>query len=258
MNYRLFIILLLLLALSGVTIAQVEIPILHQRVTDFTNTLSFSQWKALESLLQQFEDSTSNQLVIVLIPSLLQESIEDYTVRTFEKNQLGLRGKNNGVLMVIAKNDRIVKIEVGYGLEGVLTDALSSQIIEREIKPSFRNNDFHGGMKAGAQAIIAATAGEYKVERRGKKAPLVTVGLFAALVLLMLFLIPAIRSRRKYMMGSGRWSYDSGWGVPIGTLGHHSSGGGSGWNNGGGWTSGGGDWSGGGGMSGGGGATGSW
>ena len=118
--------------------AQTEIPALQQRVTDFTNTLSYSDWKDLESRLKRFEDSTSTQIAILMINSLEGASIEEYSMRVFEKNKLGQKGKDNGVLILVAKTDRKVRIDVGYGLEGVLTDALNSQIVTRQICESLR------------------------------------------------------------------------------------------------------------------------
>lgn len=232
--------------------AQQDIPILRQRVNDFTNSLQFIEWRALESRLQQFEDSTSNQVVILFLNSLQGNSIEDYAVKVFEANKLGQRNKNNGVLVVVAKEDRLVRIEVGYGLEGVLTDAVTSQIIEREIKGNFKKGDFYGGLMSGVSAIIAATSGEYKAEPRGKKAPFVSgILVLIGFIFFFGFFLPMLSSKRRYVIGRGNWIYHSGWGS-------FGGGGGSSFGSWGGGSSGGGWSGGGGGMSGGGGATGSW
>lgn len=244
--------LILLLAMTSANlVAQPEMPLLQQRVTDFTNSLSFSEWRDLETRLKQFEDSTSTQIAILLLSSLDGGSIEDYSMRVFEKNKLGQKGKDNGVLIVIAKSDRKARIEVGYGLEGVLTDAATTQIREREMNPRFKANDFYGGLNAAVSAIMATTAGEYNVGPRGEKAPLMSV----ILVLLFLgilgaFVLPMLSSKRRTVIGSGSSTYRSGWGWPYGGVG---KGGGSG-----GGSFGGGGFSGGGGMGGGGGSSGSW
>jgi uncharacterized protein len=231
--------------------AQREIPTLQQRVTDFTNTLTYNDWKALESRLKAFEDSTSTQIAILLINSLEGEDLFDYSMRVFDLNKIGAKSKNNGVLLLVVKGERLIRITVGYGLEGVLTDALTTQIMDREIKPYFKAENFYAGLTSGASAIMAATAGEYKVDERGKNAPLVTI--IAVLVffgVIGAFVIPALAGRRRYEIGSRGSRYVSGWGWPYGgSWGSRSSGGSS---------FGGGGWSGGGGMSGGGGASGSW
>ena len=243
--------LLLTLGLAS-AFSQREVPALQQRVTDFTNTLNYNEWRLLESRLKQFEDSTSTQIVVLLVSSLNGSDIFDYSMKVFDENKIGTKSKNNGVLIVVAKDDRKIRITPGYGLEGVLTDALSTQIIERDIKPYFKANNFYAGLSSGVSSIIAATAGEYKVQSRGKSAPLITVimtliffGVIGALVL------PFLAGRRRSVIGSRGTIYASGWGWPYG-----GSGSGGGFS--GGSFGGGGGFSGGGGMSGGGGASGSW
>jgi uncharacterized protein len=234
-----------------ISIAQPEIPVLQQRVTDFTNSLSYSEWKDLESRLKNFEDSTSTQVAILLVQSMEGGSIEDFSIRVFETNKLGQKGRDNGVLIVVAKQDRKVRIDVGYGLEGVLTDALTSQITSREITPHFKQGDFYGGLLAGVKAVMAASAGEYELKDKGRIAPMTSI----ILVLFFLgfmgaFVLPMMSSKRRYLIKSGNWSYHSGWGWRSGGFGGGGFGGGS--------FGGGGGFSGGGGMAGGGGATGSW
>jgi uncharacterized protein len=155
-------------------------------------------------------------------------------------------------LLVIAKDDKKMKIEVGYGLEGVLTDALSSEIIRNDIAPHFTNENYFAGLVTGLDAIMRATAGEYQAENRGRNAPVVSsaLGIFA-LLFIFFFLLPIMAARRRYVVGSGGHRYFSGWGYG-GWPGSFGGGGGFGG------FGGGGGWSGGGGMSGGGGATGSW
>ena len=228
--------------------AQTELPILTQRVTDFTNTLSYAEWSSLEREMQHFEDSTSNQIAIVLVPTTGEMSIEEYANKTFEANRLGQEVKNNGVLMVVAFDRRQMRIEVGYGLEGVLTDALTRQIIEKEMKPRFRNDQYFGGLIAAVYAVAGAIGGEYTVEDGGKAAPVIAFGgMIAVMLFLIFFLRPLLARRRGAVLSTMGPVYYSGWGWRGGNSGKSGLGGGgfSGF-------------SGGGGLSGGGGATGSW
>lgn len=228
--------------------AQPEVPTLQQRVTDFTNSLTFTEWRSLESRLQRFEDSTSTQIAILLVSSLQGESIEDFSMRVFEKNKIGQQQKDNGVLVVVVKDDRIARIDVGYGLEGVLTDAATSQIIERDMKPYFRADNFYAGLSSGVSSIIAVAEGGYRVESAGKTAPLVSgIMLVFFIVFMLVFFMPMLAARRRYLIRSGGWMYNSGWGWGSGGFGSSRGSGGSS-----------GGWSGGGGMAGGGGATGRW
>jgi uncharacterized protein len=141
---------------------------------------------------------------------------------------------------VIAKQDHAMRIEVGYGLEGVLTDAVTSQIIREEITPHFKADNYFGGIVTGVDAIMRAAAGEYHVDNKGKRAPAASAGLLIIIIIFLIFvLMPMLTSRRRSIIGSGGHSYYSGWGYGGGGFG-------------------GGGFSGGGGMSGGGGASGSW
>ena len=128
--------------------------------------LSLSERSALEEKLRRFEEETSNQVVVVTFPSLEGESLEDFSIRLAGVWKIGQKGKDNGVILLIFKKDRKVRIEVGYGLEGALPDATSKLIIENEIVPRFRKGRFEEGIQAAVQAIMAATRGEYQSERR--------------------------------------------------------------------------------------------
>jgi uncharacterized protein len=138
-----------------------------QYLTDETGTLSSGQVTALSQKLRDFDTKTSTQIVVYMIQSLEGESLEDMANRIAEKNKIGKKGKDNGVLLFIAKSDRKIRIEVGYGLEGALTDAVSSQIIRKEIAPSFKNNNFYEGIEKGTDAIISVTKGEYTADKKG-------------------------------------------------------------------------------------------
>ncbi len=233
--------------------SQDKIPQLNQRITDFTNTLSYQEWQSLEGILKNYEDTTSNQIVVLMVNSIAEMSIEEYANRTFEVNKIGQSKKNNGVLLLISKQDQRLRVEVGYGLEGVLTDAISSRIIREEILPHLRQDNYFGGIIGGIDAIMRTITGEYKANGKGKEAPAVTIILiFFAMFIVFFVLLPMMTSRRRSIIGPGGHQYYSGWGYGGGFPGSF---GGKGSSFGG---FGGGGFSGGGGLSGGGGATGSW
>ncbi|HOV14299.1 MAG TPA: YgcG family protein [Spirochaetota bacterium] len=141
-----------------------EIPLLSSRVTDETMTLSSAFIQETENRLKIHEEETSNQVAILMINSLDEESIESFSIRVVEKWKLGQKGKNNGVLLLIAKDDRKLRIEVGYGLEGVLTDLVCRQIIYKEITPYFKNGNYEQGIRSGIDAILGTIKGEYKAD----------------------------------------------------------------------------------------------
>src|SRR6185503_11658983 len=131
------------------------IPKLAARVTDETNTLSAAERQALETKLADWEQRTGNQLVVLLIPSTKIEPIEAYSIRVAEAWKIGRKGQDNGVLFLIAKNDRKMRFEVGYGLEGVLTDVTARRIIAETVTPYFRQNNFAAGINAGVDRVIS-------------------------------------------------------------------------------------------------------
>jgi uncharacterized protein len=245
-NLRWAILALVIAVCTSSLMAEIKLPELKQRVNDFTNTLGFQEWQEIDRLLKSYEDTTSTQIVVLMINSLDGESIEEYANKTFALNKIGQAKKNNGALLLIAKQDHKVRIEVGYGLEGALTDAVCSQIIRQEILPHFRADNYFGGIVTGVDAIIRTTRGEYQADTRGKKAPAVSMGLVFLIIMFGFVLLPMLASRRRSVIGSGGHRYYSGWGYGGGSFGGFGGGGG------------GGGFSGGGGMSGGGGASGSW
>ena len=131
-------------------------------VTDRAGLLSPAARENLEVTLRAFDEKTSNQVVVATFPSLEGDSLEDFSMRLAEAWKAGQKRKDNGVIFLIFKNDRKIRIEVGYGLEGVLTDALSGQIISQVVAPYFRKGDYSGGILAGTDAIMKATQGEFK------------------------------------------------------------------------------------------------
>jgi uncharacterized protein len=220
-------------------------------VHDEANVLSPETKVSLERVLEQERDSSSNQIAVLIVPSLNGESLEEFSLRVAEQWKLGTKEKDNGVLLFVAVNDRKVRIESGYGLEGVLTDALSSRIIRNEIAPRFREGDYDGGVQAGVAAIIRGIKGEYVNDdpaprkKNSKRSPFITI-----LILIIIFFL-ASRGRRGGG-GGGHWSSGRGWIGPVGG----GAFGGSSWGSGGGF-GGGGSFGGGGGF-GGGGSSGSW
>lgn len=131
-------------------------------VNDFTNTLTSAQVQALEAKLVAYDDSTSNQVAVVIIPSVGDYSIEEVGLEILRKWGVGNKNTNNGIVILVAKNDRKVRIEVGYGLEGAIPDITAKRIIDNEITPNFKEGNFYRGLDRAADAIIKAAAGEYK------------------------------------------------------------------------------------------------
>lgn len=132
-----------------------KIPALTSHVTDLTNTLSTPERQALDAKLTAWETQTGNQLVVLMVPSTQPEAIASYGIRVAEAWKIGRKGKDNGAVFVIAKDDRKSRIEVGYGLEGVLTDVTSRRILAETVAPFFRNNQFAQGIDAGVDQIIS-------------------------------------------------------------------------------------------------------
>jgi uncharacterized protein len=151
---------LLLVAAFAAARAEFTFPALTGRVVDAANLLSPAQRAALEQISADHEAKSTDQLVIATVPSLQGTDVADYGNRLFRHWQLGQKDKNNGVLLLVAPNERRVRIEVGYGLEGVLTDAMSRIIIESSILPRFRAGDFPGGIERGAQDIVRVLQGD--------------------------------------------------------------------------------------------------
>lgn len=148
--------LILFLLTTNILLAQdiISVPVLKRQVTDLTNTLDANQINTIEGILQQFEDSTGSQVVVLIVPTTGSESIEDYSMRVAEAWKIGREGVDDGVILLIAKDDRTLRIEVGYGLESVITDADASVIISDYIVPEFKNGDFYIGIYYGIDEIL--------------------------------------------------------------------------------------------------------
>ena len=152
---------LLLLALFPlVAHALIAVPPLQGHLTDLTRTLNAEQAQAIEQSLTAFENRKGTQIAILIVPSTGPEPIEPFSIRVAEQWKIGRKRQDDGVILVIAKADRAVRIEVGYGLEGVLTDLHSQRIISDTILPHFKQNDFYGGITTGIADIIRRIDGE--------------------------------------------------------------------------------------------------
>ena len=153
---------LLLLIMLCVLPAQAEVPVppLKNRVTDLTRTLTPNQTDTLEQLLKSLEARKGSQVALLMLPTTRPETIEQYSMRVVEAWKLGRKGIDDGVLLLVAKDDRTLRIEVGYGLEGVMPDATANRIIDEIIAPFFKQGDFYGGLQAGLTRMVRVVEGE--------------------------------------------------------------------------------------------------
>ena len=140
--------------------ALVPVPRLAARVTDQTGTLSADQRQYLEQRLRLFEETKGSQVALLIVPTTAPEEIEQYGIRVAEAWKLGREKVDDGALLLVAKDDRALRIEVGYGLEGVLPDAIAKRIIEELIVPRFKQGDFYGGITVGLERIMKTIEGE--------------------------------------------------------------------------------------------------
>jgi len=225
-------------------------------VTDLAGVLSPEQKQALENKLLAIDDSSSNQIAVVILPTLEGNPIEEYATKLFRTWGIGNKKTNNGILLLIAIQDKKIRIEVGYGLEGAIPDITANSIIDNDIKPAFRQQAYYEGIDQATDDIAKAAVGEYKVKREKKSKD---KGSNLILFVFIVFIIVAILGKKGggggSNIGGGGFS-DIATGMLLGSLlggGGRSSGGG--W---GGGDSGGGFGGFGGGSSGGGGASGGW
>ena len=179
---------LLLLAASAFA-QDVPVPALSSPVTDLTQTLTAEQRASLESRLRAYETDKGTQIAVLIVPTTQPETIEQYSIRVADQWKIGRKGTDDGVILLVAKNDRAVRIEVGTGLEGALPDVLASRIISQVIVPRFREGDFAGGINEAITRIIALLEGEPlpEPERRSSRAPEGLGGLGNALPVLLMF-----------------------------------------------------------------------
>lgn len=242
--------LLLLLLIGTGAGAEVAVPPLTARVTDLAGLLTPAQRTSLEARLQAFEQAKGSQIAVLIVPTTQPETVEQYALRVAETWKLGRKGVDDGALLLVAKDDRTLRIEVGYGLEGVLNDATSKRITSEIIVPAFKQGRFYEGIDAGVERMIRVIEEEplpppARAESKTDLLPLVLLGLFlASFILLSHFSSRTARwsnRGRHYGGGFGGGGYYSG-----GSSGGDFGGGGSG------------GFSGGGGSFGGGGASDRW
>ena len=140
--------------------ADVAVPPLTARVVDLTGTLSGGAVNRIETRLAEFEAKKGSQIAVLMVPTTQPEEIEQYGIRVAEQWKLGRKGVDDGAILLVAKNDRRVRIEVGYGLEGALPDAIAKRIIDETITPHFKLGDYDGGVEAGVDQMISVVNGE--------------------------------------------------------------------------------------------------
>jgi uncharacterized protein len=160
MNAARTTLLALLLCFSFAAAAEVAVPPLSGRVVDQTGTLSSGDVAALTQTLKDLETRKGSQIAVLIVPTTDFESIEQFSIRVAEAWKIGRKKIDDGALLVVAKNDRHLRIEVGYGLEGALTDATTKRIIDEDITPKFKSGDFAGGISAGVNRMIQVIDGE--------------------------------------------------------------------------------------------------
>jgi uncharacterized protein len=137
-----------------------DVPPLRGRVNDYARLIPADRAKAIEERLARFEQETGHQIAVLTIPSLEGDSLEDFSIRVADAWKIGQKGFDNGAILLIARDDRKLRIEVGYGLEGVMPDAIASRIIREVITPRFRSGDFAGGIEAGVDSMLKVARGE--------------------------------------------------------------------------------------------------
>ena len=145
---------------DAVTVGETAIPILKARVTDLTGTLAAAEQQALEQKLAAFEQRKGSQLAVLIVPNTGQETIEQFGIRVAAQWKLGRKGTDDGLILIVAKADRTLRIEVGYGLEGVIPDAIAKRVISEVIVPKFKTGDFAGGIDAGLTQLMSLVDGE--------------------------------------------------------------------------------------------------
>ena len=278
-----------LAALLFAQLANAAHPKLDAPVTDLTGTLTPLQVESLRNKIDALERRKGSQLVVLVVPTTRPETIEQYAVAAFQENAIGRKGVDDGVLLLVAKDDRRMRIEVGYGLEGAIPDALASRVIREYLTPRFKAGDFFGGIDQATTALASLVDGEALPappssgasgdhNREDKEYALflgVVIGLVLGIVLGSVRIVPRLVtvlviagivmfmqfSLRPAAMGTALAAFVSLFGNASGRF----AGGGRSWRGTGGWGGssgggfgGGGGWSGGGGRSGGGGASGGW
>ena len=193
--------------------AALPVPALTGRVNDYAGMISAPVKAELEAKIKQFETAESTQIVILTVPSLKGDVIEDFSIRVAEVWKIGQKGKDNGVLLIVSKDDHKVRIEVGFGLEGKLTDLVSGHITRNEIVPAFKAGQFDAGFTKGVTAIIAAVHGEYKgTPKAGRKGDSPSMPLLGIIFLVIFFIFQIFRRFFGGGFGGGYFGGGTGFG----------------------------------------------
>ncbi len=259
-KYKLFVLLFLAIFFSKNTFAQYPIPEIPKKseqtsLYDYINLLSKPEHNNLKQKLLRYSDSTSTQIVIVIVSTTKGEDISFLGAKWGEKWGIGQADEDNGILILLAKDDRQIDINTGYGIEYRITDLMAERIINQIIIPEFKQGDFYSGLDKGSDAIFQALNGEFKEDRTFSKFP---EEIIIAIIILIIIIIIIVRSKKR---GNGGGSGGLGSLLDVIILSNQGrTGGYGGSSSGGGWSSGGGSFGGGfgGGSFGGGGASGSW
>jgi uncharacterized protein len=263
--FKKIIVLVGLLVATLSVFAQELPPKSNTLVTDYTNTLTAEQKQRLEDKLVAFSDSSTTQIAVVMIHSIGDYDVNEYAQKLGRAWGIGQKDKNNGIVVLVALDDRKLSIQTGYGVEGALPDIITQQIRTRDMNPRFKQGDYYGGLDAGTDDIIKYTRGEYKADKKAQKGNGDGGSPVGFIVIIVVFILIMVLRKRGgggggQVIGS-RGSASPFWWLLAGSaLGRGSSGGG-GWGgfSGGGGSGGGGGFGGfGGGSFGGGGSGGSW
>lgn len=179
-----------------------EVPQLRGRVNDYANMLSPAASERLEQTLAAFENSDSTQIVVLTVNSLEGENLEEYSIKVAEAWRIGQTKLDNGAILLIAKQEHKIRIEVGRGLEGVLTDLTSGRIIRGDISPYFKKNDYDRGITAGVSSIMQVVRGEYKAQPRDLKQGKKSAEPVFTLLVFLLVAVVFLGSFSKYLGGA--------------------------------------------------------
>lgn len=193
------------LLLPALCAAAIKFPQLSGRVVDDAGMLSPAAEQALTEQLAAHEQATTNQIVVVTLPDLQGYTIEEFGYQLGRHWGIGQKGKDNGVVLLVAKAERKVRIEVGYGLEGELTDALSANIIHSVILPWFKKGDFEGGITQGVAAITRVSGGQstYEPSPKGEEPPMIPFFIFWIIFILFIIFGNVLKGSRRTGFGGG-------------------------------------------------------
>jgi uncharacterized protein len=198
---RLFGILVLVFASVAGAADEVAVPPLKARVTDLTGTLSAGELATVEAELRAFEQKKGSQIAVLMLPSTQPEAIEQYSMRVAERWKIGRAKTDDGVILIIAKNDQRLRIEVGYGLEGAIPDVVAKRVIREVIAPHLLANDFYGGIREGTQSLMKLIDGEKLPAPAAARARSSTVDDYQTLFVILLIVVVVAGGVLKAILG---------------------------------------------------------